>query len=304
MLVYSPEEEEVFFDQIDQVYTLTESQNLEEAEQLLLEINESIPHPKENCSVGGILLDSIFSFYEQTGQVEKALPHFLKETEYLQEKMKTETVKSSGHFITTGSIYYALGDLDKARVYFKIAHGLGKNSIFHDFNADFLHMAVTSDVEFEEFKQNFVPVDGSLQEELTDEQQDLMEEYCEQGNLEMDAENFDKAAGWFQKALNVLPAPKEDWEAAGWVSASCGDAYFNAGKYKEALEHLLVAHDIYISEEEVNPFVLLRLGETYFELGDHENATSNLLAAYEMEGAELFEDDQKYLKYLKTKHKL
>lgn len=71
MLVYSPEEEEVFFDQIDQVYTLTESQNLEEAEALLLKIDSSIPHPKENCSVGSILLDSIFSFYEQTGKVEK-----------------------------------------------------------------------------------------------------------------------------------------------------------------------------------------------------------------------------------------
>ncbi|MBB6501622.1 tetratricopeptide repeat protein [Pedobacter cryoconitis] len=304
MLVYSPEEEEVFFDQIDQVYTLTESQNLEEAEALLLKIDSSIPHPKENCSVGSILLDSIFSFYEQTGKVEKALPHFLKETEYLQEKMKTGIVKSSGHFITTGSIYYVLGDLDKARVYFKIAHSLGKNSIFHDFNADFLHMAVVSDTEFEEFKRNFVLAENLPQEELTDEQQDQMEEYCDQGNLEMDAENFEKAAEWFQKALDVLPEPKEDWEAAGWVSASCGDAYFNAGKYKEALEQLLLAHEIYSSEEDVNPFVLLRLGETYFELGDHENAKKNLLTAYQMEGADLFEDDKKYLNYLKTQHKL
>ncbi|QNK64891.1 tetratricopeptide repeat protein [Pedobacter sp. PAMC26386] len=165
-------------------------------------------------------------------------------------------------------------------------------------------MAVISDVEFEEFKKNFVPIDPSQQEELTDEQQDLMEEYCDQGNLEMDAENFSKAAEWFQKALDVLPEPKEDWEAAGWVSASCGDAYFSAGKYKKALAHLLVAHDIYSSEEEINPFVLLRLGETYFELDDKENATLHLLAAYQMEGAELFEEDQKYLKYLKTQHKL
>lgn len=303
MLVYSPEEEEVFFDQIDQVYTLTESMNVEEAEKLLLKINDSIPNPKEYCSVGGILLDSIFSFYEQTGQIEKALPYFLEETDFLKEKLKTEQIKSTAHFINTGSIYYALNDLDKAREYFKIAHSVGKNSVFHDFNPDFLHIALISDAEFAEFKSSFIPGEAPVQDELTEEQQDLMDEYCEKGNLEMDAENFTEAAAWFEKALEVLPAPKEDWEAAGWISASIGDAFFSAEKYKEALEQLLLAHEIY-STDEANAFVLLRLGETYFELGDHENAAANLLLAYQLEGAELFEDDQKYLKFLKTQHKL
>lgn len=303
MLVYSPEEEEVFFDQIDQVYTLTESMNVEEAEKLLLTINDSIPHPKEYCSVGGILLDSIFSFYEQTGQIEKALPYFLEETDFLKEKMKTEPVKSMAHFINTGSIYYALNELDQARVYFKIAHGVGKNSVFHDFNPDFLHIALISDAEFEEFKKQFVPGEAPLQEELTEEQQDLMDEYCDKGNSEMDAENYDAAAEWFKKALEVLPSPKEDWEAAGWISASLGDALFSAEKYDEALVQLLLAHEIY-SSDEANAFVLLRLGETYYELGDHPNAAANLLLAYELEGAALFEDDQKYLKFLKKEHKL
>lgn len=298
MLVYSPEEEEEFFDQIDQVYTLTESEQFEEAEELLLELESSIPDPKENCSVGAILLDSIYAFYDQSGEVEKALPYFLKETEYLKAKMTTGTVKSIVHFITTGSIYYKLEELDKAREYFKIAYELGKKGLFSDFHADFLFMALASDAHFAEFKENFIPNQEEEQDELTDEQQDLMDEYCEKGNAEMEEAHYNVAADWYKKAYAVLPDPKEDWEATGYITASWGDALFSAGKFKEALEQLLIADEFY-SGETRNPFVLLRLGGTYLELGDEENALKNLLIAYQMEGAQLFEEDKKYLKFLK-----
>jgi tetratricopeptide (TPR) repeat protein len=147
MLVYNPEEEEEFFDQIDQVYTLTEEGNTEEAEKLLLELESSIMDPKENCSVGAIMLDSIYAFYDQTGNIEKALPYFLNETAFLTEKLNSDSVKNPVHFITTGSIYYALEDLDKAREYFKMAYQAGKKALFSDFHADFLFMALASDAE-------------------------------------------------------------------------------------------------------------------------------------------------------------
>lgn len=304
MLVYSQEEEEEFFDQIDQVYVLAESDKTEEAEELLLEIESRIPDPKENCSVGKILLDGIFAFYEQTGQLEKALPYFLKETDFLQEKMKTEPVKGIEHFITTGSIYYALQELDLARVYFKLAYQSGKKGVFADFHPDFLFIAVSSDEDFADFKKNFVPnVEEEEQDELTDEQQDLMDDYCEKGNDEMDEENYDAAAEWFKKAYAILPDPKEDWEATGYITASLGDALFNAGKFKEAQEQLLIAHNFY-NGETMNPFVLLRLGETYFELGEEAKALANLLQAYQMEGAQLFDEDKKYLTFLKKHHQL
>jgi tetratricopeptide (TPR) repeat protein len=304
MLVYSPEEEEAFFDQIDQVYVLAESDKTEEAEQLLLEIEGEIPDPKENCSVGSILLDSIYSFYEQIGQPEKALPFFLKETEYLQEKMKTEKVKHVVHFITTGSIYYALQDLDQARVYFKIAFEAGKKGVFGDFHPDFLFIALAADEDFEDFKKNFIPEsDDAVDDELTDEQQDLMDDYCEKGNAEMDKENYSAAADWFKKAYEVLPDPKEDWEATGYITASLGDALFSEGKFEAAKEQLLIAYEFY-ADEKNNPFVMLRLGEAYFELGDEKTALKFLLKAYEMEGPQLFEDDKKYLKFLKKHHEL
>lgn len=305
MLIYSPEEEEEFFDQIDQVYTLAESEQLEEAEALLLALESAIMDPKENCSIGAIMLDSIYAYYDQTGEIEKALPYFLKETEYLQEKMKTETVKNPVHFITTGSIYYAMEDLDQARQYFKIAYEAGKKVLFSDFHPDFLFMALASDADFAEFKENFVPnQDEDDQDELTDEQQELMDQYCEKGNAEMEEEHYNVAADWYKKAYAVLPDPKEDWEATGYITASLGDAYYHAKKYLAAKEQLLIADEFYKGGELQNPFVLLRLGACYLELGEEENAVKTLLLAYQMEGTELFEDDKKYLKFLKEHHEL
>jgi len=299
MLVYSPEEEEYFFDQIDQVYTLTESDQLEEAEELLLEIESTIPDPKENCSVGAIMLDSIYSFYDQTGQIEKALPYFLNETTYLQEKLKTGTVKNIVHFITTGSIYYELQDLDHAREYFKIAYQLGKKGLFSDFHADFLFMAIASDATFAEFKENFVPNEEPEQDELTDEQQELMDECIAKGDDAMEAENYDDAVNWYQQAYDVLPDPKEAWEPSGYITAAMGDALFNARKYTEALVQLQIANIFYEGEGKANPFVLLRLGSAYVELGQEEDAIPVLNQAYKMEGSDLFEEDKKYLKFLK-----
>ena len=305
MLVYNQEEEEAFFDRIDRVYVLAESDQTEEAEQLLLEIESEIPDPKENCSVGSILLESIFSFYEQAGELEKALPYFIRETDFLQEKMQTDKVKHIVHFITIGSIYYGMEDLDQARKYFKIAYELGKKGVFADFNPDFLFVAVASEEDFQDFKRNFVPEDTASEEadELTDEQQDLMDEYCEKGNAEMDEDNFVAAADWFKKAYAVLPEPKEDWEASGYITASLGDALFSAGKFEEAKDQLLIAHEFYTGDNG-NPFVMLRLGQVYFELAEENLALEFLSKAYDMEGAQLFEDDKKSLKFLKEHKKL
>ncbi|SHE60205.1 tetratricopeptide repeat protein [Pedobacter caeni] len=300
---FNAEQEEEFFNKIDQVYDLTEASDFDAAEQLLLQIDGSISGPKENSSVGGVVLDSIYSFYEQTGALEKALPYFLEETDYLKEKMNHQKINSTRHFLTTGAIYYALKELDQARTYFGIAYEKEGARIFQDENSDYLRIALMDDAEFEAFKADFVPNKDEEQLELTEEQQELLDKYCEEGNEEMDKENFSAAIAAFNKALDVLPQPKDDWEATAWISASIGDAYFSEKKYKEALDHLHRAYQIYGSEEP-NAFVLLRMGQSYLELNEEKHATDYLHHAYKLEGKDLFEDDKKYLKFLSSKVKL
>lgn len=300
---FNAEQEEEFFNKIDQVYDLTEASAFEAAEQLLLQINGSISGPKENSNVGGVVLDSIYSFYEQTGGLEKALPYFLEETDYLKEKMSHQKISSMRHFLTTGAIYYALKELNKARDFFGIAYEKEGSRIFQDENSDYLRIALMDDQEFEDFKADFVPNKDEEQLELTEEQQELLEKYCEEGNAEMDKENYSGAIDAFNKALDVLPQPKDDWEATAWISASIGDAYFSEQKYKEALDHLHRAYQIY-GAEDPSAFVLLRMGQSYLELKEEKHATDYLHHAYKLEGKELFEDDKKYLKFLSSKVKL
>lgn len=139
--------------------------------------------------------------------------------------------------------------------------------------------------------------------ELTREQLEKINNYAQIGNEEIDNQNYEHAIGWFSKALEVIPDPKENWEATGWLSASIGDAYFSLEAYKDGLENLHRAHGIY-GPDDSNPFVLLRLGQCYFHAGDEEQAEKYLYEAYLLEGDEMFEDEPLYFNFLKSKHNL
>jgi tetratricopeptide (TPR) repeat protein len=120
----------------------------------------------------------------------------------------------------------------------------------------------------------------------------------EQGNGYMDNEDWDKAIEAFQEALDMLPVPKNQWEAALWLNASIGDVCFMKEDFAHAKDAFFEA--LNCPDGQSNPFVLIRMGETQYELNDFENAKEYLLRAYMLEGEEVFEDeDPKYLKFMK-----
>lgn len=81
----------------------------------------------------------------------------------------------------------------------------------------------------------------------------------------MESEDYAKAISCFQEALDILPEPKEDWEAYLWLAGSIGDAHFMMGNYGKSLEFFRKCYNI---GETDNPFILLRLGENYLEMED------------------------------------
>jgi tetratricopeptide (TPR) repeat protein len=114
----------------------------------------------------------------------------------------------------------------------------------------------------------------------------------------MDDEAWDQAIGVFSQAMDLLPEPKRQWEAAMWLYASIGDAHFMKGDYAEAKESFFDAMNCPDGIE--NPFVLLRAGETLYKLGDLEGAKEYMLRAYMLEGEEIFEDeDPEYMEFMK-----
>lgn len=131
--------------------------------------------------------------------------------------------------------------------------------------------------------------------ELKDYLYNQIESLSEKGNEAMDNERYDEAISFFQQAYNLLPAPKEEWEAYTWIMASIGDAYFSKQEYQSSLEYF---RKCYNNGDVDNPFILLRIGENYLELNDSEMAKEFLLRAYMLEGKKIFKHEPKYLQWL------
>ncbi|SBW11114.1 Tetratricopeptide repeat protein [uncultured delta proteobacterium] len=133
---------------------------------------------------------------------------------------------------------------------------------------------------------------------LSEDIQDALEELCDQGNEAMDEGEFREAITFFEKALEILPAPADEWEPYGWLQAALGDAYYGMQDYNGALEYFHKAYT-FAGPDEVNPFVLLRLGQSYRRLGDAKNALDYLLRAYMLEGEDIFANDDDDFAFLK-----
>ena len=123
--------------------------------------------------------------------------------------------------------------------------------------------------------------------------------FCEIGDTLAEEGKYSDAVASYQYAWNLLPDPKENWEAATWILVAIGDAHFLHGNYASALTAL--QHAMRCPDAIGNPFIHLRLGQTQFELGNKDRAADELMRAYMGAGAEIFaEEAPKYLEFLGT----
>lgn len=121
-----------------------------------------------------------------------------------------------------------------------------------------------------------------------------IETICEQGEVQLEDEQYTQAIETFMKAYDLVPDPKIHWNVSTWILTALGDAHFMLGDFA-ALEEA-VGFAMLCPEGAVNPYLHLRLGQAHFELGNMEPAKEQLQKAFEAEGAEIFgDDDSKYL---------
>lgn len=124
-------------------------------------------------------------------------------------------------------------------------------------------------------------------------------ELSEQGNALDDDGKYREAAEKFIAALELLPEPRTEWEAAAWLLGSIGDMNFQLKAYEHAVRALSDA--MHCPGAIGNPFLHLRLGQAQLELGDTKRAADELTRAYAVEGKNIFaEEDPKYFEFLKT----
>ena len=122
----------------------------------------------------------------------------------------------------------------------------------------------------------------------------------EAGQRLFDEGRFEEAIPVFQGAWQLLPEPKDEWNAAIWLLAAIGDCHFLMQDFVAARRVLLDA--VAMPGGVGNPFLHLRLGEIALELGDEARAADELIRAYAVGGPEAFQsEDPKYLRFLASK---
>lgn len=134
--------------------------------------------------------------------------------------------------------------------------------------------------------------------ELPDDVHARIAALSERGNTLQDDAQYDEALACFREAWDLLPPPREEWEAATWLLVAIGDTLFLASRFQEAREPLQKA--VYCPGGLGNPFLHLRLGQVQYELHDISRAKDELARAFMGGGDEIFEgDDPKYWRFIR-----
>ena len=122
----------------------------------------------------------------------------------------------------------------------------------------------------------------------------------QEGNASMDDAQYPEAIATFEKALALVPSPKSEWEAATWLYASLGDAFYMLQDYAGASDHFFDALNCPAGLG--NPFIHLRLGECLYRMGNHAGAEEHLMRAFMLEGEGIFENEPaEYLEFLRER---
>ncbi|GAB7549689.1 tetratricopeptide repeat protein [Cupriavidus sp. 8B] len=128
----------------------------------------------------------------------------------------------------------------------------------------------------------------------------VIKRHCAEGDRFADERQYRSAVGAYNKAWELIPAPKNDWEASTWILAAIGDACFLGGhpaSSKEAFTYALTCPGGL-----GNPFIHLRLGQLSHDAGNLDAAADELMRAYMGAGEDIFaKEDVKYLLFLRTR---
>ncbi|PNY37296.1 tetratricopeptide repeat protein [Rhodopirellula sp. MGV] len=100
----------------------------------------------------------------------------------------------------------------------------------------------------------------------------------EQGNVLMEEEAFTEARAKFQQAIELLPPPAMQWEAATWLYGSLGESKFLQFDFPDAEEDFGIAIQCPGGNE--NPFIHLRLDECLLTRNEPDQAAHHLTVTF------------------------
>ena len=125
--------------------------------------------------------------------------------------------------------------------------------------------------------------------ELSDEVYDKITALSEKGDEYAEKEQFTSALKQYEEALNLLPEPKTDWEAATWLYTAIGDVHYNKQELDQATDAYQKA--LMSPDGTGNSYIWFSIGQIFFEEENFEKAKTHLMSAYMLDGDEIFKDE-------------
>ncbi|PSL47172.1 hypothetical protein CLV51_10217 [Chitinophaga niastensis] len=230
----------------------------------------------------------IASFIAETYLELKDFPYALKWARTLQH-CDPERADDGGREFILGKVLFDSKEMSEAEVQLSIAMHKSAGRVFEGADEKYLHA--------------FKGIASVVEEELPDSIYEQIEQLSEAGNDLADADNYDGAIAKFTEALELIPAPKNNWEASTWLYASIGDMQFLKDDFKAAADNFFDA--LNGPDAQTVGFIHLRLGECLLELKQEDKSLDHLLRAYMLEGAEIFAaEDSKYFDFLRERVEL
>lgn len=300
----TPELEDETFMMQGESAVLLEKGLMDEAVDKIKEAWHLLPEPKFNTSCSDTILCQLVETLAQVGRHAEARPmldEWIADLETCGFKIFDTTP-----FILSGENYLYAGEIEAAKEQFykAVRHGATKRD-FSDkppFYFDIANKQITDQQQITRLFEEEIaghPKASVSHEGLPDEVIDAIEELSENGSHHFDEGDYGEAIAVWQQALSLIPHPRHVYAESQWLETSIGDAYFMLGEHKAALACFQNATANIDENAYGNPFIMLRLGQTLLENQQPEEATEYLLSAYMLEGAEIFEeDDKKYLEFL------
>ena len=136
--------------------------------------------------------------------------------------------------------------------------------------------------------------------ELDDELHEKIRAHCARGDDLADRRRFADAITAYNEAWELIPEPKNNWEAATWVLAAIADSAYLGGYATAARDG--IEYGMTCPGALGNPFMHLRFGQILFDSNEKDRAADELMRAYMGDGLEIFaQEDSKYLSFLKSR---
>ncbi len=291
----------------NKAFEILNSDNVQ-AENIIKKAWNIIPEPKFDWGSARVTLHDYVKILNFNSKIDYSIT--LLDEEIKDLGSAGFKVIDTSPYILIAETYLHKSNVIKAQEYFGKAYIIGKARGFQGYPELYLDLVNAKAIDENDTIKKFNQLEINKKlivnieetetiKDILDEDYENIEALSEEGNQLFDEGKYAAAINIWRKALEIIPNPKNLYEASLWLYSSIGDAFFQLKDFKNSSE--LFYDALNCPDGYSNPFILLRLGQSLCEINDNKNGKQYLLKAYMLEGKELFEnEDTKYFKVIES----